>query len=392
MDRKNIIIIGLILLLVASIGFALMMAQQKVAVEQAAARDRELFENEKGKFEQKIQENNDKINALNETLDNALRKEEELNRRVQLAEKSRDELIAKLQSAQKAAPVAPVEAYQEARPSTADDAYWAGVLKTKKDLELQLDNVRLELRSLQIGNEQLQRQKSDLELEVKNLMRDKEELARKIEYNQKIMDSIAQELVREKNEKIATQGDFKTIKNENTLLRRQLNSLNNRKVELERKYADLQQQDAALKEKLNSMDAMVKEKITEMDTFKRQFEQVVPASVTSDEPKVQPAISKDVVELAPIVVRAQPEAAAVAQDPTASAVTTSAAVLAINRENNFVIIDKGEDVGLQIGDKLRVYSQDKPIANIEIIQTRKEIAACDIKQEMQPIKVGDIVR
>ena len=67
-------------------------------------------------------------------------------------------------------------------------------------------------------------------------------------------------------------------------------------------------------------------------------------------------------------------------------------VLAINRDSNFVIVDIGEDAGVKIGDTFRVYRDDKSVADLEVIQTRKNIAACDIKVEMSPIKIGDSIR
>jgi hypothetical protein len=58
-----------------------------------------------------------------------------------------------------------------------------------------------------------------------------------------------------------------------------------------------------------------------------------------------------------------------------------------------VIIDIGEEASVKVGDALRVYGKDdKPAADIEVIQTRKDISACDIKREYAPVCVGDIVK
>ena len=67
-------------------------------------------------------------------------------------------------------------------------------------------------------------------------------------------------------------------------------------------------------------------------------------------------------------------------------------ILAVNRDNNFVIVDLGQNSGIKTGDKLQVYREDKNIGFIEVIQVRKDISACDIKRESAPVKVGDIVR
>ena len=57
------------------------------------------------------------------------------------------------------------------------------------------------LRSLQIANESLQREKSVLEMDVNSLRNEKKDLLRQLDYNQKLLDSMAQEVVREKNDK-----------------------------------------------------------------------------------------------------------------------------------------------------------------------------------------------
>ena len=52
----------------------------------------------------------------------------------------------------------------------------------------------------------------------------------------------------------------------------------------------------------------------------------------------------------------------------------------------------GEEAGIKNGDALRVYRSDRPIANIEAIQVRRNISACDIKKQGAVIKIGDTVR
>jgi hypothetical protein len=67
-------------------------------------------------------------------------------------------------------------------------------------------------------------------------------------------------------------------------------------------------------------------------------------------------------------------------------------VLSINRDNNFIVVDLGEDAGVKPGDNFRVYREEKPIASVEAIQVRRTISACDIKKETTSVKIGDVVR
>jgi len=262
------------------------------------------------------------------------------------------------------------------------ESYWAGILKAKTDIEMQLNSIRSELKSVQISNEQLQREKSTLELDINNLAREREDLKRQLEYNQKIMDSIAQELVRERNDKIQIQENFKAIKNENTILNRQLKSLNNRKINLERNLQELQEGKSSVERRFIEMETMLTDKLSQINALKEELD-----AIHSGHKKPAEEKEKESVQLSPIVVRPRQEASTSQQEADATA-----KVLAINRENNFVVIDAGEESGLKAGDAFQVYSGNERIASIEVIKTSKSVAACDIKREISPIKIGDTVR
>jgi predicted nuclease with TOPRIM domain len=273
---------------------------------------------------------------------------------------------------------------------TTSDAYWAGILKTKTDLELQLPKIREELRSLQISNEELERQKSSLSLDIKNLKTENKDLQHQMEYNQKIMDSIAQELVREKNDKIQLQERYKRARNENKILVRQLNNLNSQKIDFRRKFQILQKEKTMVEQRFTEMEAMLINQISQVNNLKEQLDAI--RSERDERSGTTPQMlggkrAKESVELPPIVVR--PSIESKTQETPA---TPLGKVLAVDKENNFVIIDLGEDAGVRMGDIFEVYREDITIAFLEVIQTRKDIAACDIKKGMSPIKIGDTIR
>jgi hypothetical protein len=68
-------------------------------------------------------------------------------------------------------------------------------------------------------------------------------------------------------------------------------------------------------------------------------------------------------------------------------------VLAVNEENNFVIIDLGQTDNVRVGQIFSVYRANQKIGSVEVIQTRNEISAADIKSVSSgsKIKVGDVV-
>ncbi|OGX17814.1 MAG: hypothetical protein A3K83_01155 [Omnitrophica WOR_2 bacterium RBG_13_44_8b] len=391
MEQKiKFVLIGLVGALAISVFFIFQFHTAKQTVEQE--RNNLLAENQTltKKAEdslQKLRNLEDKLTALNKELDKITQDKDDIQKKFDLANKEKQELIERLKArrAEGAAEVRPLTKEEPLEAlSQPTEAYWAGILKAKTDLELQLSNLRKDLKNTQITNEQLQREKNALDLDMKNLARDKEDLKRQMEYNQKMLDSISQELVREKNDKILIEDSLKPIKTENASLRRQLAGLNSQKTNLERKLEQLKQDRSALEDKLQKMGVSLKEKFSKISQLKEEVETAAEQAV-----KEEPMEKRESVELPPIVVRPQ---AAEAVPLGKTATRAGGSILAINKENNFVIVDMGEDAGLKTGDVLQAYRDGKPIGSLEVIQTRRNIAACDIKKEASPLKIGDTVR
>lgn len=388
-QKAKFILIGLVGALTISVFFIFSFLTAKQTAERE--RDGLVADNESLKKQaqdsmQKVRALEDKIGSLNNQLEKINRDKAEVEKKYELANKEKQDLIEKLKArqAQPEAPLAqkPTEQPPETVPQV-NDAYWAGILKAKTDMEFQINNFRSELNNIRITNEQLQRDKSALELDYNGLKRDKEDLKRQLAYNQKLLDSITQELVREKNDKIQIQDSFKPIKNENTLLRQQLNSLNNQKISLDRRLEQLRVDKAALEDKLKAAGIALTDKVSRMAEFKEQVE-----AITGQGVKEAPQQKNESVELPTIVVR--PKAEPPSLDKTL--LRQEGSVLAINLENNFVIVDLGLDSGIKEGNALEVYRDSKSVATLEVIQARKNISACDIKKEITPIKIGDSVK
>jgi len=323
----------------------------------------------------------ERIRSLSTDLDKVSQEKAELDRKYELVKKERETLAEHIKKQKQNESGPSGQESQSYAPKT-DDAYWAGILKAKTELEFQLGTVRNELRTLQINNEQLQRDKSTSEIELNNLKREKADLSRQLDYNKKLLDSIAQELVREKNDKTQIQNSYKTIHNENAILSRQLASLNTRKVNLERNIQELNEDKNLLKRRISEMESMLTDKLTQINGLKGRIENVKSGAAPVEE-------KQESIELPAIVVKPQAGASGT-EEPQGA--TLMGKVMAVNKDNNFVIIDLGDEAGLKVGDSLRVYRADKPIANIEAIQVRRNISACDIKKQGTPIRIGDIVR
>jgi len=400
-NKTKFITIGLIVGLVAC--FFLFI--QTLSSKQLILRERDDLKKENitlnsklDKLEKGIREYENKTGLLNKELDKVSREKQEVERKYELASKDREKMLERLKLKQAETQAAPQPQAQVLPQDT--DAYWAGILKAKTDLELQLGNLRSELRSAQITNEQLQREKSTLELDMNNLGRENEDLKRQLEYNQKIMDSITQELVREKNDKTKIQEILKSMKSENAVLMRQLKSLNERKINLEKKFQGLQEKNAAIEQKFNYMQTMLTDKLPQINDIREQIDVIrsggTPETRTPETQTAGP--EEESVELPPIVVKPQTQTQTQAQAETPAwpkksiPVEPEGTVLEINQEGKFVIIDLGQDAGIKPGDTLKVYKQGKVVGTIEVIQARQGISACDIKEEIEPIEVGDTIR
>ncbi len=381
-QKAKFIIVGLIGLLIV----CLFLFIQTLNSKQQLMRERDDLKNENAalntkteKLNSSLREKENEASSLRKDLDKVNRDLTEAQTKLELATRVRDKLVEELKSL-RAGTVRPAVQVEAAPPTT--DAYWAGILKAKTDLEMQLEDLRGELKSAQINNEQLQRDKSVLELDLNNLRRENDDIKRQLEYNKKVMDSLAQELVREKNDKLQIQDSFKSIKNENVIIVRQLRSLNMRKGDLDKKIKQLQEERASFERKLSEIETVLTGKISQISELKEQLE-VIRTGVAKIEAPLQ---RKESVELPPIVVRPQLETQI--QEPA----DFLGKVLTVDRENNFSIIDLGEEAGVKIGDTFGVYREDKKIANIEVIKTSKSVAACDVTQETAPIEIGDTIR
>ena len=219
-------------------------------------------------------------------------------------------------------------------------------------------------------------------MDLTTLTRDNQDLRRQMAYNQKVMDSIIVELTREKNDKGLVQESVKAIKTENEVLKREIKTLSNRKVTLDRRLAEAQEKNSTLEKRFDEMEALLKDKMALAENIKTRTE-AAPQKMKDES-----------VELPPITVRPPQPAVSATKSRSEQADTGvfRGKIVALNRDNNFVVVDIGQDSGVSVGDTFQVYRDNKLIAKLETIQVRQNIAACDIKDEFSSVRVGDGIR
>ena len=310
---------------------------------------------------------------------------EDLQKQLDIVRKEKDELAEKIKTLSS-------EEVGLVKPSAVNamaDSYWAGILKKKADLELQVENLKNELNKIRLSSAQLQTEKGDLELEVNNYTRQNDDLKRQIEYigsNQKSIDGLTQDLVREKNDKFQIQNQFSLVKGENNLLRRQLKSMGKRNISLEKRIVELQGKNKNIEDSFAKVESLLKEQMLKMSNLKGQLEVEKDAVQNAGAEEGRKTSGSDSVELPPIVVSPRNDAGQL------GSVTVLGKVISLDRENNFAIVDLGENAGIKKGDTFQVFRDNRPIADITVMEVRHNISACDIKKETTPIAVGDKVK
>lgn len=413
-NAKQIIVI-LILLLGVSIFMAVSTYNQKNVAEQSRVTlEQQLaqYENERKELaqraqtleqnlqqtakvreqlEKELQSLNRQVGDLNSRIGTLTKERDEWKTRMEGLRQERDELMARLQQ-QPAAP-----AQEETRParSTVDESFlpgaselhWARVLKEKANMELQLEKLNKELADKAVRIGELKKKNSDMELELGAIKNAEEEESRellaRIKHNEELANNLAIELAREKNEKKVVVERLEKFKEQNEDFRSQIKRLTSTKVGLEKSLAQLSEDKNQLEKKLVQTKGMIQNEVADIATIKRGMEKKLE--------EVEAMKTKE-IELPPIVVSAGgPGSPAMAPVPSPKG-SFRGNILSINTDNNFVIVDIGENNGVKLGDVLSVYRGDKYIASLEVIQARKSISAADIKQQTSKLQVGDTVR
>ncbi len=437
--RQSIFI--LIILLLGSAGFAgyLVIEKQKLEKTQSSLReqitDLETREKkvlaEKKKLEDQLQETdiakkkfesdvntlNEQIQQFNTQINDLTKERDDWKSRVDTIQQERDQLVAKVKKLseveakykeivsketvqQQAAPKPPeappttpsAQVAQQPQPQETpklspedvNETYWASILRKKAELEVALNDLRDELNKSAIEVSELKKKNSDLELELNNLKNNKDALEQKIKHEEDLAKTLSLDLARAKNDSKFTTNRINKLTEENGKLQEQIKQLMSTKIALEKSVVHLNDEKGGVEKKLLETENVIQDRIEEIWQIKDSVDQRLKSTGRRDVKEI---------ELPPIVVSAEAEGQHKAmQDKEKSTQGHQGSVVSVNEENNFVIVDLGENSGIKVGDQMSVYRGSQFIAGLEVIQTRNDICAADIKQKSSPVQVGDMVR
>jgi chromosome segregation ATPase len=349
-------------------------AKAKEEIEKISKKAQTLAQDNKAKQEQ-VDKLTQEINAIVVQRDElqgkfeAMRKElEDANQRVSSIQTQTSSAASQEQSFEQIS--------QDRTSNQADETYWAGILKAKSALEIQLKALKEKLDENMIKLNEAEKGKSELDLEVNRLNAEKDDIIRELNYNKKLVDNISLELLREKKDKRTLGDQFSTLKEENFVLSNQLKQTLAAKISLEKKLNDIENKKENLDLKMSQVNSVLQERISELRDIKKEIEST----------SINSSAINSMIELPAIVVKS--ESGKDSDEDSSS----RGSVVSVDRKNNFVIVNIGQDQGIEIGKSFKVYRNSAEIGKVEVIKVRKDISACDIKQERTAIDVGDEVR
>ena len=324
-----------------------------------------------------------KLESLQKELNAVANTRDKWKSKYEAALKEKENLVDKVTQLQKAKKAKPETAAKEAPPkdTAENDSYWASVLREKAKLGIEVAGLKERLSDIDIKLGEISKDKSRAEIELKTIKQSNADLERELTYNKKLSQTLSEELVREKNDKKSYVTQLRKLKEDYSAIQEQLKFITDEKVLLSKRVQGLKEEKGLLSRKVTEMDQTLESRMDEIIKIKDNLTAIRSTATSSS-----PGAGSKVVELPAIVVRADSKGT--------SRKGLSGEVLAINRENNFVVMDIGESSGVKTGMMFDVYREGIQIASIDVIQTRRDVSAADIKylKPGQQIKVGDAIR
>lgn len=334
--------------------------------EKAILKDRyNKVERDKSEIEQKLSVMREELSRLEEERDTFKNRVEEVSReRDLLAEKLKQPLKAEV-------------AVTTKTPEGVSEDYWADFVEKKAALEAKVDELNKALLEATSRITELEKDNKELSIKIDQLTKEKERLEGEIKFKERTLRVMSMDLVTEREERSTAVAELRKLRSENVDLKREIVLVNKEKMKLQKKLKETIEKKEGLEKRIMDIENALKEKSLAFEELQEELKKAV-----SEGKKVVAGESAS-VELPPIVVK--PEA------PGLKGLRGE--VLAVNSEEKFVVIDIGESAGVRPGVLLKVMRGDREVGTVEVIETRREISAADIKEVSSGLTIqeGDIV-
>ncbi|MBL7085121.1 MAG: hypothetical protein ISS43_03310 [Candidatus Omnitrophica bacterium] len=267
---------------------------------------------------------------------------------------------------------------QEKMRLSASDKFLASLLEEKAAKEVEAQKLKDRLDSQKAHIEDVEKNARPSKEKMERLEKEIKALEKRWQDAQKVSNVLSNDLLKEKKTKTTlteelarAEEQLKSIIQERDKLSDQLVKM---KMALERRLVELNQTREVLEGAVEGAKEVAKK--TEMPSI-----QLPPIVVKAEEE-------------APLALPAVPERLIRARIATEEeTVTLFGNIITVNDKHKFVVIDIGRDHGVEKAMIFDVYRKNEKIGRVEVIETRKNIAACDIKEmTARRLKVNDTVR
>jgi myosin heavy subunit len=275
-------------------------------------------------------------------------------------------------------------------------SYWEDVIRKKAELEALLDDLNKELLDSKSKIAELDKMNKELSLRIDQLSKDKDRLEKDLTFKERTLQIMSKDLVSEKERRKDVSDELEMLRDENMQLKQEMIVANDAKLKLQEELKSSSRRRETLEERVSEIEKVLKEKSMVFEQLKDELVSALGTPV-GELPQEMPEVEEEThaptssaVELPPIVVKPQEQQLVTAQSTTGgmNRQKLTGSILAVNARENFVIVDLGEDSGLNPGMQLDVFRGGKHIGIIEVIETRKEISAADITS----MGIGDSIK
>ncbi len=341
-----------------------------LAAERGSLRDaNNRYEREKQSYEERIQSISSQLTSIEKERDEWKKKFEDISR-------EREALVEKLKEKPKVEVVQQSAVPATSSASAVSDEYWADFVKVKAALEVKVEDLTKQLNETKLQLSTMEKNNKELSLKIDELSQEKSRIEKEMEIKERTMRIVSRDLVSEREARKIAMEELSKLRGENASLKRELIVLNKEKVRLQTNIMDVSAKKDDLQQKISNVEDVMKEKSLDLEELQKELTTTIKgdSGVTARETAS--------VELPPIVVKSGTSPKGLRGE-----------ILAVNPEEKFVVINIGEASGIGPGNEFRVLRNNKEIGRVQVIETRKDICAADIK-DVAPgnmLREGDIV-
>ncbi len=319
--------------------------------------------------EKKMRSAQERLHSIQGELSRVEREKEDLQSRYGLISQEKEKLTARIKKLKKAFALLPMTAEGRSKDALArkekmiSGDYWADVVRAKAELQATLENLRREILDTKSTVTELQKDNKELSITIDQLKKEKERLDMAISFKERSFSIMSKDMVKEREARMNIARELNQLRKDNIGLKRELILGNKEKMKLQKNLKTVFIKKEELEKKVSEVDTIMREKRT---LFADLEDKLIRAVKGADEIASGGSAS---VELPPIVVKSE-----------GSVRYRVGEILAVNKNDNFVIIGLGEDAGMRPGMRFKVMRGSEMIGIVEIIETRREISAADIKE------------